>query len=47
MWYKSTYIWNLGKLYRNGDAEVNKGLLDITGKDRVGRIDRVVLTYMH
>ena len=36
IWYKSTYICNLGKLYRNGDAEVNNGLLDITGKDRVG-----------
>ena len=36
IWCMNTYVWNLGMLYRNGDAEVNNGLLDITGEGEGG-----------
>ena len=32
----NTYVWNLGMLHRNGDAEANNGLWDITGEGEGG-----------
>ena len=32
---------------RNGDANIKNKLVDIAGKERVGRIEKVVLTYIH
>ena len=32
---------------RKRDADVENGLVDMVGKGRVGRIERVALTYIH
>ena len=52
--YIKAYIWNLEKQYwwtylqgRNGDTDTKSGLGTQQGKERLGRIEKVALTYIH
>ena len=38
----STYLQG-----RNGDADLEKGFVEQQGKEKVGQIEKVALTYIH
>ena len=54
IWYINTDIWDLERWYwltylqgSNGDADVEKRLLDTVGKEMVGQIERVPLKHIY